>query len=165
MTDKLLADANEQEALSLVYARALAARARYTTSAPEPDIDSVDLKILAGGEMRPALDLQMKATVNLGQPRDGFLSFRLKIKNYNDLRIPTQTPPLLVVLDLPKDKIEWMTVTENELALRRRAYWLSLRGLEESTNKEDVTVHIPGKNLFNVESLRALMEQSRRGEI
>lgn len=72
---------------------------------------SVDLRIQAGGPRRPALDLQRKATTGFGEPQAGGLSFRLPMKNYNDLRIFTQTPRLLVVLELPQDESQWMTVT------------------------------------------------------
>ena len=102
MTGTLLTDPDQKEGLSLVYARAVAARAGFLTSVPEPDRDSVDLRIQAGGPRRPALDLQLKTTVDLGEPQAGVLPFRLSTKNYNDLRILTQTPRLLVVLELPR---------------------------------------------------------------
>ena len=166
MTDTLLTVPDQKEGLSLVYAKALATRAGYSTSVPEPDRDSVDLRIQAGGPRRPALDLQLKATVDLGGPQAGFLWFRLRIKNYDDLRAATQTPRLLVVLDLPKDEPCWMTVTTEHLVLRRRAYWLNLQhGHAEIVGQQSVTVRIPERNVFNVETLRRLMEQSRSGEI
>ncbi len=111
----------------MAYVKALAARAGFTTSVPQPDRDSVDLRIMAGGSCRPALDLQLKATANLAEPKAGVLRFRLPIKNYNDLRVETQTPRLLVVLELPPDESQWMTLTADELVLRRRAYWMSLQ--------------------------------------
>ena len=163
MTDALLTVSDQKEALSLVYARAVAARAGYVTEVPSPDRDSVDLCIRAGGRIRPLLDLQLKATVNLKRPGDGFLHFPLGIKNYNDLRIESLILRLLVVLDLPKKKQRWMTITQDELILRHRAYWLNLQGYEETANQSSVTVRIPEENLFNVESLRTLMEQSRTG--
>ena len=132
MTDALLSSADQMEALSLVYARAVAARAGYVTSVRDLDRDGVDLHIQAGGAMRPAIDLQMKATGNLGEP---------------------------------KDEEMWMTLTRNELILRRRAYWLNLRGCEETTNQTSITVHLPITNLFNVGGLQELMEQSRKGRI
>lgn len=165
MTDALLTTEDQEEALSFVYAHAIAARAGYTTAKPSPDRDGVDLQIQAGGAMRPALDLQLKATFNLEPRGDGHLRYRLKIRNYNSLRIDTQTPRLLMVLDLPKDEERWMTVTTDELVLRHRAYWLSLRGCAETANETSVTVDIPEGNLFDVESLRSLMERSRKGEI
>ena len=163
MTDALLTVSDQQEALSLVYAQAVAARAGYVTEVPRTDRDSIDLCIRAGGRMRPVIDLQLKATINLERSRDGFLYFPLGIKNYNDLRIEAHILRLLMVLDLPKDEQQWMTITESELILRHRAYWLNLRGYEETANQSSVTVRIPEENLFNVEGLRALMEQLRRG--
>ena len=165
MPDVPLRTADQEEALSCVYVRAIAARAGYTTSTPSPDRDGVDLQIQAGGAMRPALDLQLKATVNLERRGDRHVRYPLKRRNYDLLRIETQTPRLLVVLDLPNDSDQWMTVTTEKLILRHRAYWLSLRGREETTNKASITVKIPKGNLFNVEGLRCLMEQSRGGRI
>lgn len=165
MTDALLKGPDLQEALSRVYARAVAARAGYVTAEYEQDRDGVDLRIQAGGALRPALDLQLKATVNLVASDDGDFRFPLKRRNYDLLRIGAQTPRLLVVLDLPRDEHRWITVTTDELVMRRRAYWLSLKGADETTNRSSVTVRIPKQNVFNVEGLRALMEQSRQGRI
>ena len=139
MTGGLLTEPDCKEGLSLVYANALAARAGYLVSTPYPDRDSVDLRIQAGGAFRPALDLQPKATAAIGELRDGCCRFQLSAKNYNDLRTETQTPRLLVVLELPEDKARWMTVTGEELMLRRRAYWLSLqRGHDELAEQRSV---------------------------
>ena len=56
-----------------------------------------------------------------------------------------------------------MTVTAEELVLRRRAYWLSLQQAED-TDQQTVTVRIPERNVFDVEGLKALMERSGKGE-
>ena len=115
--------------------------------------------------MRPALDLQLKATVNLMRRGDRYVRYQLNVHNYKLLRVETQTPRLLVVLDLPKEESCWMTVTAHELVLRHRAYWLSLRGCDETQNSKTINVSIPKQNLFNVESLKVLMEKSREGSI
>lgn len=165
MTDALLMPADRKEALSLTYAKALAARAGYATSVPWPDRDSVDLRIQAGGRNRPALDLQLKATTALGPPRNGLRSFRLSIKNYDDLREPTQTPRLLVVLELPDEESRWLTVTGECLILRCRAYWYSLqKGHGEIEGQSTVAIRISERNVLDVDALRALMERSRRGK-
>lgn len=163
----LLTVADQKEQLSLAYVNALAACAGFATSVPVPDRDSVDLHVQAGGPVRPALDLQLKATAALQRSQAGFVSFQLQIKNYNDLRIETRIPRLLVVLELPADESRWMTVTAEELALRRRAYWLSLRGFPdpERSEQQTVTVRIPEGNLLDVDALQDLMEQSRSGGI
>lgn len=149
-----------------MYVKALAAQAGFTTSVPEADRDSVDLRVMAAGPRRPALDLQLKASANLAAPQAGFRRFRLGAKNYDDLRVETQTPRLLVLLELPKDEAQWMTVTGEQLVLRRRAYWLSLQQEgSKPTDQQTVTVRIPDNNVLNLAALKELMEQSRRGDI
>ncbi|MCY4368669.1 MAG: DUF4365 domain-containing protein [bacterium] len=166
MIDTLLSGPDRKEALSRVYVKALAACAGCATSVPEPDRDSVDLRIHGGGLLRPALDLQLKATTNIAEPRDGLLPFRLSIKNYRDLSEDTQTPRLLVVLELPTNERLWMTVQSEELVLRRRAYWLSLQwDHDEVVGQESITVYIPERNVLDVEVLQDLMERSRTGGI
>ena len=165
MTDALLTVQDREEELSRAYVHAVAARAGYTTVPPGIDRDGIDLGIRAGGPMRPGLDLQLKATVNLGEARDEHYHFPLPAKNYELLRIDTMAPRLLVVLDLPRAEELWLTITPENLVMRRCAYWLSLRGLEERENVSSVTVRIPVANVFNVENLRSLMEQAREGTI
>ena len=165
LTDALLSPNDQEERLSIAYVLAIAARAGYTTSERDLDRDGVDLSIQAGGSMRPALELQLKATVNLGDPREGAFQFRLPSRNHNLLCMPTQTPRLLVVLDLPREEDQWVTVTRDELILRRCAYWANLSDRDETDNVDSITVPIPSQNLFDVPNLQALMEQSRSGRI
>ncbi len=165
MTDSLLTVSDQQEALSRAYVQAVAGRAGYITAYPDFDRSGVDLTVHANGGMSPALGVQLKATTNLGAPSDGCFRFPLKSRNYNQLCKVVQTPRILVVLDLPKNKREWMTITEHELVLRRRAYWLSLKGSEKTDNRRSVTVGIPSANVFDVDGLRGLMDQSRKGGV
>lgn len=164
--DHLLTERDQEELLSIAYAHAVAAQAGYVTAAYERDRDGVDMRIQAGGEMRPALEFQLKATVNLGAVHnDGCFHFPLRRRNYDLLIIRTQTPRLLVVLDLPDEKERWMSITDDELILRHRAYWLNLLNWEETENTDYRTVAIPETNVFDVASLRDLIEQSRNGVI
>ncbi|WP_155449362.1 DUF4365 domain-containing protein [Allochromatium palmeri] len=81
------------------------------------------------------------------------------------LREPTQTPRVLVVLALPQDETEWLTITDAELVLRRCAYWVSLANAPERDNRESVTVSLPEHQRFDVAALRALMDHSRTGSL
>jgi hypothetical protein len=163
--DALLSDGDVESGLSIAYVQAIAAQAGYTCGEPPgPDRDSVDIQIGAGGSMRPKLDLQLKASVRLQRNGDD-LSYPVKLKNYNDLRIETQTPRLLVILDLPPDRDRWLSVTVEELVIRRAAYWTSLRGMPETTNRNSVTIPILARNIFDIGALKGLMEQSRQGRI
>jgi Domain of unknown function (DUF4365) len=44
------------------------------------------------------------------------------------------------------------------------AYWLSLRRQPQSTNQTTVTVYLPRQNIFNVDTLRNLMQRIAMGE-
>ena len=165
MTDNRLTRADREEALSRAYVQAVAAGAGYIVATMDFDRDGVDVEIKAGGAMRPSIGLQLKATINLGEAKDGAFRFPLKRRNYDALRIPTQAPRLLVVLGLPPTEEDWLTVTHDNLILRRCAYWASLAGAPETDNETSVTVSIDITHRLDTEALRALMEQSRTGTI
>jgi hypothetical protein len=160
--DALLHTTDRQEALSWAYACAVAAGAGYSTSRPDFDRDSVDITFSAGGEMRPTINAQLKATKRLVQASSVF-RFPLKKKNYDDLRVQTLAPRILIVLRLPELENEWLSITVDELVIRRAAYWVSLLGKPENENEQSVTIEIPAGNQFDVACLRVLMEKVRQG--
>lgn len=162
MGDGVLASTDIEDVLSEIYVSAIAARAGYTFSKPNLDRDSIDLTISAGGHLRPKLDLQLKGTINLDASA-AMMPFSLKLKNYDDLRESTQVPRILVVVRLPKDSDQWLSVSADELVLRHSAYWLSLRDAPDAEVEHKKTVYIPAKNRFDIDGLKALMELSRTG--
>ena len=163
-SDTLLSMADQEEALSRIYALAVAARAGYTTAEQDFDRDGVDLTIKAGGSMRPAIDLQIKASTNLRRLQDGSLRYDLNVRNYQLLRETTQTPRYLMVLELPKDTDKWISISQRSLILRRRAFWVDLLAADETDNKTSVAINVPAANLFDVANLRHLMAKSRSGD-
>jgi Domain of unknown function (DUF4365) len=164
-TDQLLTDTDSESALSIAYVYAVAAGAGYNCGEPAgPDRDSIDIQIAAGGGMRPKLDIQLKATTKLKKTSSNY-SFPLKKKNYDDLRVETQTPRILVILDLPIEHEKWLQIGDDKLTISRYAYWVSLSGKPDSDNETSVTISIPVSNRFDVESLKRLMEQSRKGSV
>ena len=50
------------------------------------------------------------------------------------------------------------------MAVRQRSYWLSLKGMPETTNVESVIVQIPKTNVFNPAALLDIMEPLEKGE-
>lgn len=163
--DGLMTSNDREEALSRAYVAAVAAGAGFVTSEPKLDRDGVDVQIRAGGLMRPSLDIQLKATIKLGQATNGEYRYALKCRNYDLLREQTMVPRILVVLSLPAAEADWLSVTPEQLVLRRCAFWVNLAGFAETRNTESVTISIQENNRFDVESLRALMEGARRGAI
>ena len=160
MTDAILSGPDQKEALSLVYARAVAARAGYTTASSDFDRDGVDLRIEAGGAMRPALELQLKATVNLGTPKNGHMHFALKRRNYDLLTVETQTPRLLMVLDLPVDENQWVTIHPNSLVLKK------VRLLAESSrSRRNIQCDVDNRQDPNDQSVRCRESVRVDGEV
>lgn len=115
--------------------------------------------------MRPTIGTQLKATGSLVSPDNGNWRFPLKLKNYDDLRVPTQTPRILVLLILPENETNWLSLSPDQLIIRRAAYWVSLLGLPESNNETSVTVSIAIVNSFDIAQLRALMDRARKGAV
>jgi len=159
----MLTDNDIREQLSYAYVHAVASRVGFGCDCPKMDRDSVDATLSARGRLTPEsvllspkIDVQLKATACPSLQDDSF-SFRLKMKNYDDLRVEsTHLPRLLVVLTLPEDAGQWLKHTEDALILRRCAYWHNLKGAPASNGKTQ-TVRISRYNLFSPEALRFLM--------
>jgi hypothetical protein len=162
---------NEQkQQLSVAYVHAVAARAGYTCQVQTVDEDSVDVLIGARGYghdqdvvRSPRIEVQLKATssLRLGATH---LSFRLKRKNYDELRVKTLIPRLLLVLLLPENPAEWLETNEECMISRRCAYWLSLLGMPETSNTSTISVRLPRSQRFDVEQLQGLMRRVSRQE-
>ena len=164
VSDSILAPGDRKEGLSRAYVQAVAAAAGYTLTKQDFDRDGVDLQVRAGGEMRPSLDMQLKATVKLVQDGANW-RFPLRKRNYDLLRERTMVPRVLVVLDLPEDEERWVSASAQELVMRRCAYWVAIPGAPESGNEHTVTVSIPTANRLDVPALKNLMDRARSGAL
>lgn len=160
----------QKEQFSIAYVRALAAVAGLKVDRHEVDDDSIDILISRGGKRSPHLSLQLKCSsqIELKQPE---FSFRLKLKNYDDLRRPTMVPRVLVVLHVPEHVQDWLTENSDHILMRHRAYWFSLLGFDEvaAVNKEDwqerrVTVQLPRANLLTPHELIRMMDNIEKAD-
>ena len=157
MAKPFLSENDQKEALSYAYLHALAAECGYACQhGPRPDTDSIDATIRAKGGMRAQLDVQLKATA-VSTVKSGDLRFRLSRKNYNDLCVRRCTPLVLVVLELPRRREEWLSWSPQELMLRRRAWWRSLEGAS-GIESETKTVVLPHRQLLSPDELRRIMD-------
>ncbi len=152
----------QQEGFGDAYLLAVAGVTGCATSLRRPDDDSIDWTLSCRLPLRPKLDIQMKTTTI---DYDGdTIPYPLKVKNYNDLIITDiLVPRILVLVLLPPQVEEWLTLSQTELILRRCCYWTSLRGQPRSDNQYTVTVPIPRSNMFTVEALCRMMVQINEG--
>ena len=110
-------------------------------------------------EGRPRLDVQAKSSTM--QPAEGDeFAFRLKRKNYDDLRITAYVPRYLFVVAMPHEVRRWIEVVpDDETTLFRCVgYWMSLKDYQ-ATNQQSITIRIPKDNLLTPEALTQLMHR------
>lgn len=156
-------DNDRKERFSLAYISAVAAHAGYQIAVPPIDKDSIDGIFVGDEEGRPRIEFQAKAT-SRNVLRGTHLTFRLKLKNYDDLRAVSLWPLILLVVILPPEDADWLVHGEDELRMRRCGYWLSLAGQPATMNRHAVSVRIPRSQVFDTAQLRELMGRVSRGE-
>ncbi len=161
---------HRKEEFSYAYAHAVASVAGYSLSlAPKlVDHDGIDVLFSARGGKgtvrSPRLEAQVKCT-SQDVIKEDRIAYPLEIKNYNDLiGSDYHTARILIVLIVPKDVNQWLAHSEEQLAMKRCAYWTSLKNWPETTNDESVTVSIPRQNHFTPDALLSLMEIVGNGE-
>ena len=150
-----------KERFSLAYIGAVASQAGFHVDEPTVDRDSVDGVLRGDTGRRPRIEFQAKAT-SQNVLRESHLAFPLPITNYNQLRINSILPRILIVVLMPVEETQWLKQTTDELCLRHCAYWLSLEGRPSVANRSTVTVRIPLANMFNGDQLSDLMERTER---
>ena len=162
-SERMLSLNDIKEELSYAYVHAVASKEGFACERISKDRDSVDVTIRAKGRlsnesklMSPTLDLQLKATA---EPEivDDRIVFDLNMKNYDELRVRAPSPRLLVVLALPAEQEEWLSVDAEQLVSRRCCYWYSLRGAEEIDNESTTRIKIPASQVFSPNRLREFM--------
>jgi len=159
-------DPNKQkEQFSDAFIHAIAAVSECSISKPSVDDDSVDWTLSKRMLRRPKVDLQLKCTTLTEELTGGVISYPLKKKNYDDLRLTdVLCPRILVVVFAPPAVGDWVTCTDESLTLRRCAYWVSLAGFSESENEFSVTVSLSPAQQFNVQALNQIMQKVSDGE-
>lgn len=101
------------EQFNIAVVRAIASACGFNTSEFEVDDDSIDIEICAkypveiGKLSRSRISIQLKSTSSI-QKDGGDISFTLKRKNYDDLRIDDSNPRYLFVLEIPKKCTHWI---------------------------------------------------------
>jgi len=171
-----LSKPNIEAELSYAYLHAVAAHAGMTChlSNSHQDDNGIDAVLTAwgpfenGGEYSEIdIKVQLKATIHTPAESDRYLSYFLKgVERYNDLRAETTAiPRILVVLFLPSNLEEWLEHTTQQLALRRCAYWESLRGAPKTSNATGTTIRLPTDQFFNARALKGLAARLSRRDI
>jgi hypothetical protein len=166
----MLSENDKKEELSRAYIQAISAKIGFATEKITIDRDSVDIIIRCGTRLteqsefdKVTLEVQAKATSRPNEQLDCF-KFPLPRKNYDDLRSNSLAPRIIVLFILPENNQDWLAMDEEKLVLQKCAYWVSIKGLPETTNTNSVTIDIPKANIFNTTSLNEIMIKASKDE-
>lgn len=109
-----------------------------------------------------AIDIQVKAVTetyvrHYNDTTKNYIKYDLEQKNYNDLvdranENGSVIPLLLAIFILPSDKLQWVDLKQEELVLRKCAFWYKIPfNSVHSTNSTSVTIEIPKTNKISME--------------
>lgn len=161
----------QQEEFNVAFVSAIAAHLGLARASFSVDDDSIDIVFQARGwkarkavTSRPQIQLQLKCTAAAFKAGSHF-SFPLKKKNYDDLRgRDVMVPRYLAILMVPKKVKEWVRHDDAEMALRHRAFWVSLRDAPASGNGTSVSVRVPYAQRLTSDALRKMVDAASRLE-
>ncbi len=168
----MITEKHKEEHLSRAYIHAVTAKAGHIFEPPICDygVDGTMHQVENRNGRRDrsgfSIDVQAKATINWTIRGDSVV-YDLEAKNYNDLiaRFSKRraTPLILVVLCLPRDEAEWLTITDSQLTLKNCCYWCQIAG-EPTDNERTVRIEIPVTNLLTPEVVAKLLAKAEAGE-
>lgn len=164
---RLMDVSQRKEQFSKAYVRAIASAAGYDVSGPSVDDDGVDLVFSSrskhGVIKSPKIEAQIKCTSQDILKSDNLI-YPLEVKNYNLLiQEDFLVPRILIVVLVPEEAEQWLSHDESYLMMRHCGYWISLKGSLETLNTEKISISIPRKNCFNLESLHKIMDNISEG--
>jgi len=161
-----------EESISVSWVGAIVSRAGATFDIVSQDY-GVDLTVRRvdsiGGkrmDMGGVFDCQLKATINWGKD-DDFVIYDLDSETYNKLLYRKDNsciPCFLVVMCLPKDKKDWICVSEESLTIKKCCYYFSVEG-KPTKNKSTIRVKIPRKQLLTPSTIKDLITKVSQGEL
>lgn len=156
-----------KEEMSMCYLQAVAAVNGISLERYHHDEDSTDVTlnkiILPGGmEYNSQIRVQLKSTSSKSQYtiNENEITYKLKVKNYNDLCMPSVTPSMLALLILPENANEWLDWNIDELMLRGQMYWIGLQNNEKSDNESTISIKIPKDHILNDRTINDLIEKA-----
>jgi hypothetical protein len=111
------------------------------------------------------LNVQIKASIN-AKIGKADVTYKLDTSTFNNLvernSKPRAVPTILIVLALPKDPVQWLETTHENLLLRHGCYWMKLSG-ELSANSASQTIKIPKANLVTPQAIWDLLTLVEEG--
>jgi hypothetical protein len=116
-----------------------------------------------------AVDFQMKASKNW-ELKNNSIVYDLEAKTFRDLAFQNaamekegSSPSILILLCLPTDASTWLTVSGEQLLLKKSCYWHWVPGTAVSDNSATTRIVIPDSNVLTQSALEELLKKARTG--
>ena len=74
------------------------------------------------------------------------------------------TPAILILYCMPPNEDEWVSINEEYATLKHCGYWMSLSGMEPSTNSSKKRIRIPKDQIFTELALKYIMSRVESGD-
>lgn len=165
-----------KEAISRHFVHLIASRRGFKCGDINPD-HGVDLAVRRAvphsqnGRTRylddgRCVDVQLKSTTESQlEHTNEFIKYDLEAKSYNDLVYRKNngaiTPLILVLLVLPDDPNNWLTVTDHQLVVRRSALWYRPPyGTPQTANTRTILIEIPAGNVVTLSFFNDLFQEA-----
>lgn len=158
----------KMEDMSEAYLRALCAANGFSVDRGGHDNDGYDVVISCKGFVEPdstvyspKLEVQLKSSSSqITTNEDGSITYSLEVKNYKSLINTTRiVPQILVVFHMHKEEHLWLEHSSEWLKITKCAYWISLKGNEDTENKNTINITIPSDHILTKESLWDIMSK------
>ena len=153
----MLPDTEIQKELSEAYLRAVVFRRGLNLQYFEND-RGFDGTIVFPRKGVDKVDYQLKATTVYSIRNDAIV-YDLDVKNYNLLIEEEGSPSVLILFIMPNDPQQWLAQSDEELSLRKCAYWVSLMGEPISGNTSTQRVEVPLAQRFGPDTLFHMLNQ------
>lgn len=166
-------DSKIKEDLSISYITAVSANAGIAFDIQRHDDDSTDgilkkkIQLENGGNYLAMLRVQLKATSSKSQYKEyeDEITYRLKVKNYNELCEKGSSLIILALLILPEDEEKWVKWSAKELLMKGTMYWKIFLNKNLSENSGTVTVRFDKKNVINSDTLNNILIKTAKKEL
>jgi Domain of unknown function (DUF4365) len=161
----MMDDNTKKEQFSYTYIKLLASISGLLVIEAARPLDNagIDITIRAPGMIKgilsPSIDAQVKCTAR-DVIKSTVIKYPLPINNYTRLISKSINPQILIIVTMPTQIADCVNILDlqNETLVKSCAYWISLKGRQETKNDKTITIEIPRGNVLTPDVIRKLIE-------
>ncbi|MDR2762057.1 MAG: DUF4365 domain-containing protein [Planctomycetaceae bacterium] len=155
-----------QKNLSYSYLHAIVSRLGGSCEPTTQDADNegIDAHLIFQDNFSPKqiinrvqIDVQLKSTRQNLKIKNNKIIYSLPESQYNRYILPATVQLVFILFCVPSKLSDWVSLSDDELILRKCAYWTSLNNAPYC-DKKTATIQIPTKNLITDKSLFTIVK-------